>query len=54
MIVTSLLMGSGLVGVIWALDALSLSESAKVLLLGGLLVGIAVWSRRYFKHRENP
>jgi len=54
MIVTTLVLGSALAGVVWALDALSLPEFTKVLLLGGLLVGAAVWSRRYLKHRENP
>ena len=54
MIVTSLLLGSVLLGATWALEALSLPESAKVLLLGVILVGIAVWSRKYLKHRENP
>jgi hypothetical protein len=53
MIVTSLLLGSVLIGATWALDALSLPESAKLLLLGVILVGIAVWSRRYLKRREN-
>jgi len=53
MIVTSLLLGSILIGATWALEALSLSESAKLLLLGVILVGIAVWSRRYLKRREN-
>ena len=54
MIVTTLLLGSVLVGATWALQALSLSEPAKMLLLGVILVGVAVWSRRYLKHRENP
>jgi hypothetical protein len=53
MIVTSLLLGSVLIGATWALEALSLPESAKLLLLGVILVGIAVWSRRYLKHRSS-
>jgi hypothetical protein len=53
MIVTSLLLGSVLIGATWALAALSLPEPAKLLLLGVILVGIAVWTRRYLKRREN-
>jgi hypothetical protein len=54
MIGTTLVIGSVIVGATWALEALSLPESAKVLLLGVMLVGVAVWSRRYLKQRENP
>jgi hypothetical protein len=53
MIVASLLLGSVLIGATWALEALSLSESVKVLLFGVVLVGIAVWSRRYLKHQSS-
>jgi LPXTG-motif cell wall-anchored protein len=53
MITTSLLIGSVLVGATWALEALSLSESSKLLLLGVILLGVALWSRRYRKQREN-
>jgi hypothetical protein len=54
MLVGSLLLGLLLVGAASALEFLSLSESDKVLLLGVVLVGVAIWSRRYLKHRENP
>jgi hypothetical protein len=54
MIVTSLLLGAVLIGATWALEALSLPESAKLLLLGVILVGIAVWNRRYLKRQQNP
>jgi hypothetical protein len=53
MLVGSLLLGLLLVGAISALEFLSLSESAKVLLLGVVLVGIAILSRRYLKHRSS-
>lgn len=53
MIVASLLLGSVLIGATWALGALSLPESAKLLLLGVILVAVAVWIRRYLKYRKN-
>jgi Flp pilus assembly protein TadB len=31
----------------------ALSESAKLFLLGGILVGIAVWGRRKLRRQEN-
>ena len=34
--------------------ALSVSEPAKVLLLGAGLVGVAFWGRKHLKREENP
>jgi hypothetical protein len=42
-----------LFGAIVGLDAQSVSEPAKFLLLGGALVGIAIWTR-YRKPARNP
>ena len=53
MLVGSLLLGLLLVGATSALELLSLSESAKVLLLGVVLVGVAIWSRRYLYRRSS-
>jgi hypothetical protein len=53
MMITSLILGSVLLGATWALDSLTLPESSRVLLLGVILVVIALWSRRYSNHREN-
>jgi hypothetical protein len=43
-----------LVGGTCILYLLSVSEPAKILLLGAALVGAAIWSRRYLKRQENP
>jgi hypothetical protein len=53
MLVGSLLVGLLLVGATSALEFLSLSESAKILLLGVVLVGVAIWSRRYLYRRSS-
>lgn len=50
----------GLVLVLFAVGAVvtpymvSLSEPVKVVLLGAVLVGIAIWGRRYLKEPANP
>jgi hypothetical protein len=49
MIVTCLILGSVLLGVTLALGSFTLTESAKVLLLGLILLGLVVWK----KSREN-
>jgi len=35
----------------WVLETMTLSDPAKVLLLGAILVGVAVLSRRYLKRQ---
>lgn len=50
MLAGSVFLGSILLSV-WALETMSLSDSAKVLLLGVILVCVAILSRRYLKRR---
>jgi len=53
MLVTSLVLGSVLLGATWALGSITLPEPVKLFLLGIALVGIAVWSRRSSKRQGN-
>lgn len=43
-----------LVGAVLTPYVLTVPESAKILLLGTALVGVAVWGRKHLKRQTNP
>jgi hypothetical protein len=49
MLINSLFLGTVIGGSIWAFEVFALTDSAKILLLGVMLIAVACWTRRFLK-----